>query len=425
MELSNRNGRYLSLFSAFIIHGSVEIPFFIYPVIVLLVGDDLFPGIGVDRWLALGFLGTIAAASAALPSPLFGRLADRHRRGKLMLFSLFLATLGSFSIGMWGDSYIMMMVAQGLLGCALALYHPPGLSWVTTAFEDETNAQISPKYVRILATHGIGGTLGAAIGPLSVYFLINPLTWRQIYSFWVLPLIVVASTFWILVGRHEALPGSSDTKDHSNPLSTNPVDQFKGPSIPRFPLTLVLLFGFIISISITRGIVNFILSPYLAEVKNFEVGTAALFVGLSTLVGAFGEISGGFFADRYGEKVVLVALALLQVIILAGIYVFTDRTLLLALYLLLGILLAFFWPSTNSLVAKQTKQRGVGFGWVMLTAHLFGALGPVLAGQLRVIDPTQYFLIFATACFCSVIGFFFLIFFHKSSSGIKLRNHFL
>jgi MFS family permease len=414
MNSENRNGPYLSLLSAFVIHGSIEIPFFIYPVIVLLVGNDLFPTIGVDRWLALGFLGTIGAASAALPSPFIGRLADRQRRGKLMLFSLFLAILGSFSIGMWGDSYLVMMGAQMLLGSALAFYHPPGLSWVTTAFEDKSTTQISPRYVRILATHGIGGTLGAAIGPLSVYFLIETMTWRQVYSFWVIPLFVVAFAFWFLVGRHETPHSTLDANDQSEfPVSTSE-GRLQPPPYPRVPRALVLLFGFIISISITRGIVNFILSPFLAEVKNFEIATAALFVGLSTLVGAFGEISGGIFADRYGEKVVLASLALSVPLFLTGIYVINEPSLLLGLYLLLGVLFAFFWPSTNSLVAKHTIQRGMGFGWVMLLAHLFGALGPVLAGQLRVVDPTQYFLIFATACLCSLIGLFFLFLFQRN-----------
>jgi MFS family permease len=370
-----------SLFTAFLIHCGVEIPFFIFPVIVLLVGSDLFPNIGVLSWIGLGTLGTIGTLAAGLPSPYFGRLADKYRRGVLMFVSLLLGALGSLLIGLWGNSFLVMAISVVLMGIGLALYHPPGLSWVSTAFEDPETHSYSSNYVKILALHGIGGSLGASIGPLSVYFFLDSLGWRQIYLFWSIPLTIIALGFWLFVGRHEPQRESS-------------------------PFLL--------------SMVNFILAAFLSETKDIQIATAAFFIGFSTLVGAIGQVSGGFFGDKYGEKAVLSTTAVAQVIVLIGIFLINNKLLLLILYVFLGVINALFWPSTNSLVAKNSSQQGVAFGFVMLSANIVGALGPSMDGFLLVINP-DYFLIFSIACLFSFCGFVLMLLLGQKSQEINER----
>ncbi|MHA2224328.1 MAG: hypothetical protein ACXAC8_03950 [Candidatus Hodarchaeales archaeon] len=65
-----------SLISAFIVHGAAEVPFFIFPMVVLAVGSDLFQDLEAFKWIGLGAIGTIGALSAGLPSPIFGWFAD-------------------------------------------------------------------------------------------------------------------------------------------------------------------------------------------------------------------------------------------------------------------------------------------------------------------------------------------------------------
>ena len=70
-----------SLFTALLIHCTVEIPFFIFPVILYYVGTDIFPTLGELSWIGLGSIGTVGTLAAALPSPFFGKIADKYRRG--------------------------------------------------------------------------------------------------------------------------------------------------------------------------------------------------------------------------------------------------------------------------------------------------------------------------------------------------------
>ncbi|MHA2225195.1 MAG: MFS transporter [Candidatus Hodarchaeales archaeon] len=395
----------ISLLSAFIIHGCVEIPFFIFPVIVILVGADLFSDMGVLGWFGLGSIGTIGTMAAALPSPFFGRMADKYRRGLMMDLSLGFAIIGSITIGLFGESFLAMLIGVIFLGLGLSLYHPHGLSWISSAFENPVTKSYSSKYVRILSLHGVGGTFGASIGPLSVFFLINTIGWRQIYLLWSIPLVFVAIGFWFLIGQHEL------HIEHRNSSEIKDKEQFQNNILLKgnFSSVLVLIFAFIATMSLTRGMINFILSPFLSEVKNVEIATAALFVGLSTLVGASGEILGGILGDKYGERNVLSSFALIQVGLLLSIFIINEKIILLGLYILLGIASSLFWPSTNSLVAKNSTKRGRAFGWVMFFAHFFGALGPAVDGILLTLGSNQYLLIFSTACFSSVTGFLLLL----------------
>ncbi len=403
-----------SLITALLIHCSVEIPFFIFPVILYYVGTDIFPTLDELSWIGLGSIGTVGTLSAALPSPFFGRLADKYRRGVLMALSLLIAILGSLIIGFWGDSFFIVFIGMMLMGISLALYHPPGLSWVSSAFEDPKTKSYSKDYVKILAIHGIGGSLGASLGPLSVYFFIDLLdSWRYIYLLWSPLLIFIMVTFWIFTGKKEQKNSVQPTFQLENTqMGTETqklnVNQFNQRGNPIN--VLYFIFFFIIAMSLTRGMINFILSLFLFEQKNMIIAEAALLVGISTLIGSTGQVIGGVAGDKYGESAVLSATALFQVFILVVIFFSESVPILLLFYILLGIMNALFWPSTNSFVARNSKKRGRAFGYVMLSANLIGALGPAIDGFFLVIDPNRYFLIFTLASLFSVSAFISLIY---------------
>ena len=113
-----------------------------------------------------------------------------------------------------------------------------------------------------------------------------------------------------------------------------------------------------------------------------------------------------------------------NIIILILIYLSEFRLLIFILYIFLGINNGFFWPSTNSLVAKNAAStRGSAFGLVLLFAHIFAALGPFLDGILLVIDPNKYSLIFFFACLFSLVGALLMLlikFFLKPDSQISI-----
>ena len=401
-----------TLVSSLFVHGSVEIPYFIFPVILILVGGDLAQELGAFMWIGLGSLGTIAALAAGLPSPIFGWLADRHRRGLMMTLSLILAALGALIIGLFGKSFVFLMIGIGITGLAIALYHPPGLSWISAAYEDPEKGSYSPKYNRILGIHGVGGTIGASIAELSVAFLIDIISWQEIYLLWVFPLVFIAITFWLFIGRHEPSV-VFDTQDSINETRLSQTQETRFNLKNNISSTMLIIFAFMFAMSLAWGMTSFILSPFLSEVKNFKISQAAFFIGFSHLIASSGQMLGGILGDKYSERVALSVAAALQVLILIGIYTVDLHLIIFVLYVLLGIVNSIFWPSTNSLLAKSTVHRGSAFGLFMITVNVVRALGPSIDGVIISLDPTNYLWIFILSCVFSIIAVLCLLILKK------------
>ncbi len=391
-----------SLVSAFLVHLTVEIPYFIFPVLVLTVGEDL--NLGEYTWIGLGTIGTIGTLAAGLPAPLFGWLSDHIQRGKMMCLSLILSASGAFIIGLVGPSLIGVSFGFSLVGLGVGLYHPPGLSWVTSAYKNEEKGEYSAYLNRILGIHGVGGTIGSSIGPISVFFLIDVMTWHEIYIMWSFPLFLLSLLFWVFVARHESPRIKSEVnykKNSGNILTSNL--KFKINS------NLLIIFVFMFLMSLTWGMINFILAPFLSEIKGFEISDAALFIGVSHLFGASGQLLGGSMADRFSEKTALLFASALQGIVIFGIFVFNIPLVLFLLYMVLFVVNAIFWPVTNSFLAQNTIQIGSAFGGFMLTVNVVRAVGPTLDGFLITLFPSNYLLIFIFGIIFSMGAFLTLI----------------
>jgi len=258
-----------SLISSFFVHLFVEIPYFIFPVLVLVVGEDL--NLGEFMWIGLGSIGTIGALAAGLPAPLVGWLSDRYRRGMMMCLSLILSALGALIIGLFGSSLVIILISIGLIGLGVGLYHPPGLSWVAIAFKDEEKGGYSSYINRILGVHGVGGTIGSAVGPISVFFLLNIMNWQQIYLLWSFPLFLLSVLFWVFVARFES-PQEKDKNIQVEDELANFKDKLKSYISP----TVIIIFVFMFLMSLTWGMVNFVLAPFLSEVKGFDISHACI-----------------------------------------------------------------------------------------------------------------------------------------------------
>jgi MFS family permease len=401
-----------SIISAFIIHGIVEIPYFIFPVIVLVVGKDL--ELGSFMWIGLGSLGTIAALSVGLPSPIFGWLVDRYRRGVMMFFSLILAGLGSLLIGLYGEIFLILALGIALVGLGVSLYHPAGLSWVTSAYENADKNSNSSYFNRILGLHGVGGTIGSSIAPISVYFLIDVISWRQIYFLWSFPFFIIAIGFWVLIGRHEHSIKYSPRIRQEFPVNEKIDNETSIRKKYGSHLRLFLIFTFISLMSLSWGMVSFILSPFLSEEKHFKISEAALFIGVTHLIAASGQLIGGYLGDKYGEKISLSFAASLQIIVLFGLYFITNSVLIFILYILIHIVNTIFWPSTNSLLARSTIHRGSAFGGFMLVVNIVRSFGPTIDGLIISVFPSgSYLIIFSIVCVLSVGSLVTLYLIHK------------
>jgi FSR family fosmidomycin resistance protein-like MFS transporter len=144
----------------------------------------LFPIIKKEFNLSLQQLGIIAAlpflCQALLGIPT-GLLSDRFGSKRMIVASFALAILGSL-IASFTLTPEMLTVAVCLVYINTVIYHPASYSFTTRMFGPRDRS-------RALGIHGAGGTLGMALGPISVSILMGvfALGWRQVYLFWAPP----------------------------------------------------------------------------------------------------------------------------------------------------------------------------------------------------------------------------------------------
>jgi MFS family permease len=147
----------------------------------------IFPIMRTEFQLSILQLGIIAAIPSLFQALFYipmGLFSDRFGSKKMILVSSVLATLGSLMASQTINS-AMLIFAVSLVYINTTLYHPAAYSLVTRLFRHRDR----PK---ALGIHGSGGTFGIAIGPISVSVLMGffAFGWRQVYLFWVVPILV-------------------------------------------------------------------------------------------------------------------------------------------------------------------------------------------------------------------------------------------
>ncbi|MDB9286752.1 MFS transporter, partial [Halorubrum ezzemoulense] len=163
--------------------------------------------LGVIVTLGYGLFGV-----GALPG---GILVDRFGSKPLILACL-AGMAGSFLAVSLAPTLPVLAVAVAIWGLTASVYHPAGLSLLSTSVDQRGTA---------LGYHGIGGNLGIALGPLATALLLLAFDWRLVTAALALPAVAVAA-YGVTVDVDAALssadpePGASAADGGPNGDST-------------------------------------------------------------------------------------------------------------------------------------------------------------------------------------------------------------
>jgi len=147
----------------------------------------IFPVLKIEfnlGYFELGLIAAIPPLCQAILSIPAGMLSDRFGTKRMVIFSMLLSCVGSVLAGLSQNPW-MFIAAISLLYLNTTFYHPPSYSYVTKTFKAGDRS-------KALGIHGAGGTLGVAIGPISISILMAwfAFGWRQVYLAWFIPLLV-------------------------------------------------------------------------------------------------------------------------------------------------------------------------------------------------------------------------------------------
>ena len=372
---------------------------------------------------ALGVVVTLGYGLFGLGALPGGVLVDRFGSKPLILACL-VGMAGSFLLVSVSPTLPVLTAAVAVWGLTASVYHPAGLSLLSTSIDQRGTA---------LGYHGIGGNLGIALGPLATALLLLAFDWRLVTAALALPAVAVAA-YGLTVDVDDAGDaadaadagadgtGSADAGDAAEPDGASD-DGTKGEvSLPSIlsDTRLLIAGGFLIVFAfvtfsglyyrtfltflpdllgdVLGGLVDVqLVDPSSPYADQFDVGRY-LYVAVLT-VGVFGQYLGGRIADRVPPEWGLMALmSALSALALLFIPATGTVATFVAVSLALGVALFTVQPLSQATVAaySPSEARGLSFGYTYVGIFGIGALGSTLAGTvLTRAGPRELFVVLA------------------------------
>ena len=365
------------------------------------IHTTLFPVLQTEFSLSLQQLGLIAAIPAlcqALLSIPTGLLSDRLGSRLMIVVALVVATGGAL-LASQALTPVMLIVAVSLVYVNTTVYHPAAYSFVTRLFDPRTR-------LKALGIHGAGGTLGVALGPISITILMGffAFGWRQVYLFWSLPLVlgIVAVLFL-----------RSAPKDDVGVVFA--ADAPKAGFSSLLTSSMIMFLVYIAVRAMATSMSQSFMALYLVDNRGFSGPVTSTLIGLNTLVGIAGATMGGFFAVRYGEKRWLLVILSLSYLCYGLAILIPSNPTFVGLYMAYGFLTYLGMAANAAIMAKLSpgKQRGLAFALFFLPGSLVGAVAPLIGASIG--DTFGLVTIFYVATFLFFLSLGVLRF------GVRLR----
>ena len=315
----------------------------------------------------VGLISSIPSLISALLSIPMGLLSDKVGAKKMIILSIIVATCGALLAGLAQNPY-MLIIAVSLLYLNTTIYHPASYSFTTFLFEPKDRS-------KALGVQGAGGTLGMALGPISIAILVGMLGfgWRRAYIAWVIPLLLGIISVWYI----KFIPTSDDEDKTSKDTGVSGASRLWTKSLVMF-----LSFGGLKTMAASMTIT--FLSLWLVNTRGMNLALASLIFGASSLMGIVASPLGGIFAARYGEKRWIIATSIVSYVSFALAFLIPGNIAFTVFYLGYGFFNLFSMAANSAITAKlsPSKQRGLGFALYFLPGSIMGAIAPMIAAYI-------------------------------------------
>jgi len=340
-----------------LLHVYTNLPLALLPILISEYGLSIVIAsiiVSIPRVFSLVF---------SIPS---GLLADRLGHTKLISFSLFLQVLAA-SLVLLFPTVEAIVLCFSLTALASTFYHPPALSATTNVIPSDFLS-------RGLGFHGASGTLGIALGPITLGLILSWVEWRYVYLIWAVPIFVIAVVA-LFVNMNEPSP-VEDSETKGKGLTTPLKDVL---SVTFLSFLLLMLFR-----SAAGGTISTYLTTYLTESKGLDASLASIIFGLSPLIGLTSVIIGGYAGDKLGWKRSLTLIISTVTVALFCMSVSTSTIQTVLFYLVYGFFNIMTMPITTSLVAKiiPQKSRGTAYSLQFIPMSIIGIVMPIVLGIL-------------------------------------------
>ena len=365
----------------------------------MLLLPPLFPllrdvyGVGFTE---LGFAISVFSIVTACTQVPVGFAVDRFGARRILVAGLLLQAAAFALIG-FIPAYGALLALMAVAGLANSVYHPADYSLL--------NASVDPRRMgRAFSFHTAAGTLGYAVGPVTMVFLMSMTDWRT-------ALVICAAGgagIGLLVAwnarflKERAGPEAAESGHGARASGATGVRLLLSA-----PILLGLLFFFGLSVA-GHGLHSFSVSA-LHIIHDAPIAEAATVLSAYLFASPVGVLAGGWVADRIKRRHDAFA-ATCFVVIAACIGAVAVFRLPLAatgvLFAVTGLFSGMVSPSRDMLIRSMSPPGEIAkvFGFVSTGFNLGGIVAPVMFGYLLDrSDPGIVFWVVAGVSLASVL----------------------
>lgn len=346
-----------SLYPLYAAHGMLHVLLGIYPAVLLLLRDQF-----TADYATLGAVYTAATLLYGVGSIPTGFIVNRVHPLTVVRAYLALAAIAAAVVAI-APGRLGMAAGILLLGLAGSPYHAAAMTLIS---------RVSGNDPRLLAHHGMAGSIGLTAAPVFTVFLAALASWR--FPFAVAAGVTVVILLWTLA--LPALPNLSATfHEHRSHVS---LGRTHLPALALvYAITMALGFVF-------RGVATYLpaLATQRADVfPGSGLVRGGILAGLVYAVGFFGQWWAAHLGHRPRLEAIYAALLAVQTLLLAAVVPSTGW-LLVVLLLSYSVFHFTTQPLDNVLTGKYTSlhRRGVGYGFSFGLSFGVGSLAAWTGG---------------------------------------------
>ena len=333
---------------------------------------QLMTGLGMSKATA-GLVNALMLVATGIGSFLFGWLADRYGRKRLLIFSILTFSVFTFLCAAAPD-ILAMAVCRFAIGLGMGGEWTCGAALLAEWWPSERRA-------RAMGVVQSGYAIGFALAVLTAGVVAPLFGWRSVFLLGLLP-----AAFMLWLRKNLSEPPIWKAQASENAATSVPTAQLWRAAMPRLlPLLAMNAFGLFAWWGLFSWVPAYLALPVEQGGRDFRaLGTVVFTVVLSLCGMVPGYLFFGSLADRFGRKrcvVLYLAVAALFVPIFAA----ARRP---GAILLLGCMVAFFgsgfFTGSGTLASElfPTRIRATALGISYNGARALSAAAPWLIGRL-------------------------------------------